>query len=130
MSQDDRKKTPGPQPDHLKLDEDDWTEAVKKALGKKKPPEGWPDHAQDEDQPMDVEELANRLVKAWQSKDTKARQEAEQEISRLSTDDAQRLRVFASKRHDDHKKEPGGGRATVWEWVFNTVDRTKRQRLD
>ena len=51
MSQDDPKKTPGPQPDHLKLDEDDWTEAVKKALGKKKPPERGPDHDDENSEP-------------------------------------------------------------------------------
>ena len=32
----------GPKPDHLKL-EGPWEEAVKKALGKKKPKDGWPD---------------------------------------------------------------------------------------
>jgi hypothetical protein len=33
--------TPGPKPDILKIDED-WQEAVKKSLTKKKPAEGWP----------------------------------------------------------------------------------------
>ena len=37
------KKRPGPKPDHLKLDEDDWESAVGKALTKKRPAEGWPD---------------------------------------------------------------------------------------
>jgi hypothetical protein len=37
-----RKNTPGPKPDHLKL-EGDWEEAVAKAVRKKKPEEGWPD---------------------------------------------------------------------------------------
>ena len=32
---------PGPRPDRVK-GEDDWEDAVKKALKKKKPPEGWP----------------------------------------------------------------------------------------
>jgi len=35
------RETPGPKPDILKLEED-WREAVKKSLRKKKPPEGWP----------------------------------------------------------------------------------------
>jgi hypothetical protein len=41
------KKKPGPEPDHLKI-ESDWEEAVKKALTKEKPKEGWPD---DKDKP-------------------------------------------------------------------------------
>jgi hypothetical protein len=32
---------PGPEPDRVKI-EGDWEEAVKRALGKKRPPEGWP----------------------------------------------------------------------------------------
>jgi hypothetical protein len=39
-------KTPakkGPKPDRVKIDED-WEEAVKKALKKKRPKGGWPDH--------------------------------------------------------------------------------------
>ena len=36
-----KKATPGAKPDVLKLDEN-WEEAVKKSLKKKKPPEGWP----------------------------------------------------------------------------------------
>jgi hypothetical protein len=35
------KDTPGPKPDMLKIDEN-WQEAVKKSLAKKKPPQGWP----------------------------------------------------------------------------------------
>jgi hypothetical protein len=35
------KKARGPEPDRLKI-EGDWKSAVKKSLGKKKPPEGWP----------------------------------------------------------------------------------------
>lgn len=50
MQKDKKHPPPGPNPEHLKLDEDDWTEAVKKALGKKKPREGWPDPAPAEDQ--------------------------------------------------------------------------------
>ncbi len=38
----DRQDKPGPKPDHLKL-EGNWEEAVKKALQKEKPEEGWPD---------------------------------------------------------------------------------------
>lgn len=34
--------TPGPEPDHLKPEEDNWEEAVKKALNTPKPKEGWP----------------------------------------------------------------------------------------
>ena len=33
---------PGPDPEHLKLDEDDWKEAAKKALKKERPEDGWP----------------------------------------------------------------------------------------
>jgi hypothetical protein len=32
---------PGPKPDLLKIDED-WREAIKKSLKKKKPADGWP----------------------------------------------------------------------------------------
>jgi hypothetical protein len=32
---------PGPEPGRLKI-EGDWEEAMKRALGKKRPPEGWP----------------------------------------------------------------------------------------
>ena len=32
---------PGPEPDRVKI-EGDWEEAMKRALGKKRPPEGWP----------------------------------------------------------------------------------------
>ena len=35
-------KNPGPDPDRLDVEEEDWQEAVKKALKKEKPPEGWP----------------------------------------------------------------------------------------
>jgi hypothetical protein len=35
------KNRPGPEADRLKLDMD-WEKAVEKALGKKRPPEGWP----------------------------------------------------------------------------------------
>lgn len=34
-------KRTGPEPDRVKI-EGDWEEAVKRALGKKRPPEGWP----------------------------------------------------------------------------------------
>ena len=36
------KDRPGPNPDHLKVD-GDWKDAVKQALGKEKPEEGWPE---------------------------------------------------------------------------------------
>jgi hypothetical protein len=36
-----QKLTPGPKPVYLKI-EGDWQEAVKKAIQKKKPAEGWP----------------------------------------------------------------------------------------
>jgi len=36
------RKRRGPKPNHLKI-EGDWQEAIKKAVKKKKPPEGWPD---------------------------------------------------------------------------------------
>jgi len=37
-----KKKQRGPKPDNLKL-EGDWQEAVKTAIKKKKPKNGWPD---------------------------------------------------------------------------------------
>ena len=41
-------KKRGPPPELLKL-KGDWTKNVKKALEKKKPPDGWPKSAVDED---------------------------------------------------------------------------------
>ena len=38
----DEDKKPGPDPDHLEID-DDWESAVKKTLEKKRPADGWPD---------------------------------------------------------------------------------------
>ena len=35
------KPGPGPEPERVKI-EGDWEEAVKRALGKKRPPGGWP----------------------------------------------------------------------------------------
>jgi hypothetical protein len=35
------KMKPGSEPERLKI-EGDWVEAMKRALGKKRPPEGWP----------------------------------------------------------------------------------------
>ncbi len=35
------KEKPGPKPNHLKIDEN-WENAVKKAVQKKKPKNGWP----------------------------------------------------------------------------------------
>ena len=40
------KKKRGPKPDHLKID-GDWEDAVKQALGKEKPEEGWPEEEKD-----------------------------------------------------------------------------------
>ena len=34
-------RKPGPEPERVKI-EGDWEEAVKRALGKKRPPGGWP----------------------------------------------------------------------------------------
>ena len=44
----------GPEPDRVK-GEDDWEDVVKKAIKKKKPPEGWPrgDDGDDEKDVMD-----------------------------------------------------------------------------
>jgi hypothetical protein len=39
-----RKKTSGPSPARVKI-KGDWSEAVKKALEKKRPAEGWPDQS-------------------------------------------------------------------------------------
>lgn len=36
-----RPDKPGPEPERLKI-QGDWEEAMKRALGKKRPPEGWP----------------------------------------------------------------------------------------
>ena len=33
---------PGPDPERLRFDEEDWEEAVKKALKKPRPEDGWP----------------------------------------------------------------------------------------
>jgi len=40
---DEKRKKPGPKPDSLHID-GDWEDAIKEALGKKKPKDGWPDH--------------------------------------------------------------------------------------
>ena len=42
MPDDEKKITPGPEADRLKID-GDWKSAVKKALNKPKPAEGWPE---------------------------------------------------------------------------------------
>jgi hypothetical protein len=41
--EDGTRKPPGPDPEHLKIDREDWGEAVREALRKKKPAEGWPE---------------------------------------------------------------------------------------
>ena len=40
----------GPKPERLKIDED-WEDAVKKALKKKRPKDGWPDHKDEKPHP-------------------------------------------------------------------------------
>lgn len=50
----DKKKRPGPKPDHLKIDVP-WEDAVKKALEKKRPEGGWPDPEKDEKEPPEDE---------------------------------------------------------------------------
>lgn len=42
QDRDDRDKTPGPDPERLKVCGDDWEKAAEKALEKKKPKDGWP----------------------------------------------------------------------------------------
>lgn len=39
-----KRDKPGPDPENLKIDEDSWENAVKKAITKKKPKDGWPEH--------------------------------------------------------------------------------------
>jgi hypothetical protein len=46
------KNKPGPKADHLKID-GNWKQALKKVLGKKRPPEGWP-------QPEDERDHSNQ----------------------------------------------------------------------
>jgi hypothetical protein len=42
---------PGPEPERLKLDADDWEKAVGKALKKPKPKAGWPKPVDSEGEP-------------------------------------------------------------------------------
>ena len=42
MARKEEPNKPGPKPNHLKI-EGDWQEAIKKAVEKKKPKNGWPD---------------------------------------------------------------------------------------
>lgn len=42
MAKRQQKKSPGPEPDHLKI-EGEWEDAVDQALGKKRPEKGWPE---------------------------------------------------------------------------------------
>jgi hypothetical protein len=44
---------PGPEPEHLNIEGMGWEEAVDKALKKKRPAEGWPDHEGESDQSSD-----------------------------------------------------------------------------
>jgi hypothetical protein len=46
MTSKQKKTKRGPKPERVKLDED-WEEAVKKALKKKRPESGWPKHEPD-----------------------------------------------------------------------------------
>ena len=41
MAERKKPKPPGPEPEHLQLD-GDWGENLRKALEKKRPPDGWP----------------------------------------------------------------------------------------
>lgn len=43
MSSKGTKPKPGPQPETLRAEGADWTEAVRHALTKPRPPEGWPE---------------------------------------------------------------------------------------
>lgn len=43
MKSKESKKTKGPNPDILKIEDMNWKDAVKKAVKKKKPKEGWPE---------------------------------------------------------------------------------------
>lgn len=38
------KKPPGPEPDRLQIDTEDWEDAVGRALNKPRPADGWPSH--------------------------------------------------------------------------------------
>jgi len=38
-----KKEKPGPKPNHLKIDSDNWETAIQRAIKKERPPEGWPD---------------------------------------------------------------------------------------
>ena len=52
MPEQKRNRPPGPAPDRVKLDDENWEEAVSKAIKKPKPAEGWPKHdADDGEQP-------------------------------------------------------------------------------
>ena len=42
------KDKPGPKPNHLQFDDENWEDAVNKALKKKKPKNGWPKKNKDE----------------------------------------------------------------------------------
>jgi hypothetical protein len=42
MNNKQKKSNTGPKPDNLKIDEENWEIAVKKAILKKKPKSGWP----------------------------------------------------------------------------------------
>jgi hypothetical protein len=44
----EKNEKPGPDPERLKIEKRDWKDALKKALGKKKPKEGWPEDGNDD----------------------------------------------------------------------------------
>ena len=44
------KPKPGPEPERLKL-EGHWEDAAERMLEKKRPPEGWPDHHDEDTEP-------------------------------------------------------------------------------
>ena len=50
MEAPDPKSDPGPEPERLKI-EGDWEDAMKRAMEKPKPAEGWPDPDPNEKQP-------------------------------------------------------------------------------
>lgn len=42
-------RRPGPSPERLNLDSDNWKDALRRALEKVRPPEGWPDKDADDE---------------------------------------------------------------------------------
>jgi len=50
MAKEPDKPKPGPEAERLTIDNPDWEDAMGKALEKKRPPEGWPDHKDEPDE--------------------------------------------------------------------------------